>query len=88
MSLHIWRKIYWIAGWKYTSKNDWDEQQRWNKHTVTEEIKKIGKSIEVVDEKDKVFDINTPVDVDIDIVDDILKINTRNNHLLKHSILK
>ena len=42
---HIWRKIYWLVGWDYPKDLMWIEQQRWNKHLLTEDIKKRGVNI-------------------------------------------
>lgn len=38
MSLHIWRNIYYFLGWDYP-KDLWEEQQRWNKYHLCQEIK-------------------------------------------------
>jgi hypothetical protein len=52
MSLHIWRKIYWVCGWEYPEKAD--EKQKRQKYLVTEQIKKSNLKLKPVEKtKDK-----------------------------------
>ena len=52
MSLHIWRKIYWVFGWEYPEQAD--EKQKWRKHKLNEEIRSNNVKLKSVSQKESV----------------------------------
>lgn len=52
----FWRILYYYLEWDYP-KDIWDEQQRWNKHLLCEEIKKNNVILKPILKKTKI--INT-----------------------------